>query len=137
MRENIGRLLLQKFQLIENRLLKELNSSEFAPISKAESMIFASLRGNESSLSDIAKALGISRQAVHKTVSELVKRDLLILHLSEKNKSAKLVTLSAKGEHCVQFALMSFKRIEKDICNEIGQEQMEMLINILSKNWHI
>jgi len=135
MKYNIGQLLFQKFQLLDECLLNKLAESEFGEITKSQSMIFACLVGRDMTISDIAKKLGISRQAAQKTISELVIKDLLSLKPSQENKSAKLVVLTPKGRRCVKLAQKTYAQIEDDISEAIGSEELKQFRLVLESDW--
>ena len=137
MTDNIGQLLFQKFQLLDDCLLNELSKSEFGKISKSQSMVFACLGGGDVTISEIAKRLGISRQAAQKTVSELVIKKLLTLKLSQKNKSAKIVKLTPTGSKCVKLAQDTYAQIERNISQTIGSERLREFRTVLESDWKL
>jgi DNA-binding MarR family transcriptional regulator len=137
MKHNIGQLLFQKFQLLDDYLLNTLAQSEFGEISKSQSMIFACLGGGDMTISDVAKKLGISRQAAQKTISELVNRELLILRPSQENKSAKIVVLTPEGLRCVKLAQSTFSQIESRICEAVGSEKLKKFRLVLESDWKL
>lgn len=140
MKINLGRLLLQRFQWLDAQLLSVLSQSEFGEITRAQSMVFAALDTNEhtvSTISDIGRQLGISRQAAQKTISELVSKDLLILEDSLKNKSAKEVKLTEKGRNCVHLAKDTFQLLEDKLCQQVGKKKMAQLREALECEWKL
>ena len=137
MKNNIAQLLFQKFQLLDACLLEKLEKSKFGPISKAQSMIFATLGQDDMTISDIAKKLGISRQAAQRTISELTNKKLLTLKSSTKNKSAKIVVLTPTGSECVRLAQKTYQELERNISQVIGPPKLSELRAALESDWKL
>src|SRR5580698_2621818 len=76
---NLKALLQEKLWLLERRLQHKRQSTRYKTFTEAESRILATLRGEQLTISDVARKLDISRQAVHKNVSSLVKEKILSL----------------------------------------------------------
>jgi len=132
---NLGQLLLQKFLYFDKTLLARINNSKFAPITRSQSMIFASIDDGNFTTSKIALHLGITRQAVHKTVIELEKRGFLSLVVNPNRKSSKNIILSDFGQQCMTFAQKNFDEMETNLSNKIGKKDYELLCKILHSDW--
>jgi DNA-binding MarR family transcriptional regulator len=84
---------------------------------------------------DIAKHMGISKQAVNRTIQELVDLGLLELIPDEKDKRAKLLTLSEKGAVITQDATQSLNKLEQSLSKKLGgnkADQLKCLLRNLS-----
>jgi DNA-binding MarR family transcriptional regulator len=132
---NLGQLLLEKFLYFDKTLLIRMNSSKFAPITRSQSMIFASIDEGNFTTSAIALHLGISRQAVHKTVIELENREFLSLVINPERRSSKNIILSNFGQECMAFAEESFKEMQMNLSEKIGNKNYQILREILHSDW--
>lgn len=132
---NLGQLLLQKFQYFDQTLLDHMNNSKFTPITRSQSMIFASIDAGNITTSNIARHLGISRQAVHKTLGELESRGFLLLIIDSHRRSSKNIKLTDFGQECIDFAQIKFKEMEVDLSKKIGNANYQQLKEILSLEW--
>ena len=80
------RLAMELVEWMELEMI-ELNKSAKYQGSIAEIKLFNTLRGEEKSISELARIMNISRQAVHKTVHKL--EDLSANYLAEGDKYYK------------------------------------------------
>ncbi len=79
--------------------------------------------------------MGVSRQAMHKTVGDLEGLGLLDLVIDPTNRSAKLVKLTDKGQANVEAALDAFIDIEVELASRIGPSSVQALRLALSSSW--
>ena len=93
---NLLRLLLETSEWMESEMLKLNQNSEYRG-TIAEIKLFNVLRGQEKSISELARILKISRQAVHKTIHKLKDKVYLELKTSKDNKKDKKVIIVVKN----------------------------------------
>jgi len=79
------RLTMELVEWMEGEMI-ELNKTSQYRGSIAEIRLFNALRGEEKSISEVAKIMNISRQAVHQTVHKLVNLGYLELISQDGNK---------------------------------------------------
>ena len=132
---NINRLLHDKAEWIADRLRKAAPEAARDHFSAAEGKIFSTLRGRELTVSEIARLRGISRQAVHRTVSGLVERGYLELKLAEGSQRDKVVVITQAGQKLRTDIGNQLETIEAEIAEAIGKERLETLREILLQNW--
>jgi len=82
---NLKNLLQEKLWLLEQRLQNKRAATRFHHLTEAQTRIFATLRGEQLTISEVARRLAISRQAVHKLVTQLVNEHLLALEPIQGN----------------------------------------------------
>jgi len=134
LRNSLKALLRDSLDWIEYEQSLLLQDSPFASASNAEVKLFAALRGEKRSISELSRYLGVSRQAVHHTVHKLVTKEVVTLQHSENNKRDKLVVISAKGREVQKMTAQHFKEIEAKMAKNIGREKLELLRQILLEN---
>lgn len=132
---NLKGLLQEKIWLLENRLQKKRLASTYKVLTDAQARILATLRGEELTISDIARKLGVSRQAVHKIISNLVKRNLLKLQPIEGNSRDKRIVFTAAGEAMKHEAANVLRELEKEVEIAIGTRNFRLLKTLLQKEW--
>ncbi|MBU4317632.1 MAG: winged helix DNA-binding protein [Proteobacteria bacterium] len=128
-------LLYYRFNLFERRLLKKIKQTEYHFLTIPQLRIFGLMRGNVITISSLAKWLDISRQAVQKTVSSLVKHGMLKLVESPSNRSAKEIEMTEKGKKLWSEIKGIRLKMESDLSNKIGPERLALLQEILRENW--
>ena len=90
------------------------------------------LKGEKRSISSLSRKLGISRQATHKTVHQLV--DLGLLKLEKlKNSRDKIVLYTDEGKRARLVGAKKLIKIEK-IIQDLGKEDYLNLKRILLKH---
>lgn len=131
----LGQLLLVAFRWFDEQLLVMLAKEGWPHLSPSQSLVFAYLDVEGTRLSELARRIGVSRQAVHRTVKELVALDLIELTIDPDNKSAKLVKPTKLGQKNIQAALSTFQRLEQTLGDHIGHADVAKLRAVLEKDW--
>jgi len=127
---NLLRLLLETSEWMESEMLKLNQNSEYRG-TIAEIKVFNALRGQEKSISELARILGISRQAVHKTIHKLKDKGYLELKTSKDNKKDKKVIITDSGQTIRQEGAEYLIEIEKKVSWNIGERNLIYLKEIL------
>lgn len=131
LRNSLKALLRDTLDWIEAEQNILLQDSPFASASSAEVKLFAALRGQSRSISELSRYLGVSRQAVHHTVHKLVAKSVVTLEHSETNQRDKLVVISDEGRKVQAMTAKHFQTIEKKMARNIGKANTETLRKIL------
>lgn len=132
---NINRLMQDRSEWIGARLKERMAADETSDFSPSEAKIFGTLRGRRLTISEIARLRGVSRQAIHRTVSGLVDRGYLRLEQAEDNRRDKVVVVTARGQRQREKAGETLRRIEEEIAEVIGRKRLETLRQILMEDW--
>jgi DNA-binding MarR family transcriptional regulator len=132
---NLGQLLLQGFRWFDDGLIAGLRSLGWPELTRAHSMIFANLDVEGVRIAELARRVGVSRQAVHQSVHELVGMGLLDLRADVRNRSAKLVVPTAAGRRSIAVALELFAGLERELADRIGASPVAQLRRALDRDW--
>jgi DNA-binding MarR family transcriptional regulator len=84
-------------------------------------------------ISDLARIIGISRQAVQKSVQRLVALNVLGLQDMPGNKRDKLVVFTDRGKLASKNAVDMIGRLEEEVESVIGSDDMDRLRDILTR----
>lgn len=120
---------------MEKRVLERAHASGYGFFTPAMNRLFAHLRGRPVGLSEIARELGISRQAVHQLANEAAKIGLIEFVSSEKDGRVKLLRFTQKGWAMSDSAARAFEQIEENLARHIGEKDLRELKRILGKTW--
>ena len=131
----IRSLLMQRSNWMEEQLLHDAEQSGYGDVTPAMSRMFARLPGRPVGLSDLARDLAISRQAVHQLALEAARLGLVEFVASEVDGRVKLLRFTQKGWAMVDAATSKLDEIEADLARQIGAENLEMLRSLLSRPW--
>ena len=132
--QNLKTLLFKRFEWYEQRLLASLEAQGDVSLTMAQSRALAVLKGQSSSISELARSLNISRQAAHKTVSRLVELDWIKLEDGDKGNE-KVINFTEHGQQMRATIKEHMIKIEKDIAANIGQQEYNSLVRILTTDW--
>jgi len=85
--------------------------------------------------SAIARKMGISRQAAHTTISQMVKLDMLKLIDDPADGRAKIVVVTEKGRAMREHADEAARRLTQELRNRIGSDAVDNLFNAFAREW--
>lgn len=135
MTSNLKGLLQEKMWLLDNRFRQKRMKTPYHFLTDAEMRILAVLRGEALTISEVARRLAVSRQAVHKVVSSLVGRKLLSLQKIEGNARDKRIVFTQAGEVMKKEAANVLKELEQEVEVAIGPRHFQLLKSLLKKEW--
>jgi len=135
MPDNLKQLLLARSEWFAREIMKGVKRSEYAFISPAQSRLLAHMGGRPTSMAELARRLAISRQAVHKTVAELVRRGILDVRDDPDKGNAKLVVYTDKGRQVNRAGAQIIERLEERVAERIGRERLAELRGLLAADW--
>jgi len=131
----MGRLLLDAFNWFDASLLASLKEQGWPDLSRSLSMVMAYLDSDGIRISELARRLGVSRQAAQKSVKELERLKLVKTEVDPTNSSAKTVVLTDQGKANVTAALDAFSEIEMQLSRRIGSADLASMRKTLEKDW--
>lgn len=131
----LGRLLLDAFSWFDEGLLASLAAGGWPRLTPAQSLVMAHLDAEGTRSAEVARRVGVSRQAIHRTVAELAELGLVSLEEDPANASARLVVLTDLGRATVTAALATFQAIESALAQRLGERDIASLRRILSRDW--
>ena len=128
-------LLAQRYAWMENRLHAGAEQRGYGYITPAMSRMFGQMGKEPVSLSELARRLIVSRQAVHQLANEALKHGLVELIESPTNRRVRLLRFTPQGEAMYASGSRDLREIERQLAERIGDEDMAHLLRILSKDW--
>ena len=128
---NIMRLAMELVEWMEFEMIK-LNKSSKYKGSTSEIKLFNALRGEEKSISELARIMNISRQAVHKTAHRLEDLGFLELVSRDSNKKDRVIRITSLGQEIRKQGAEHLMQIEEKLSWDIGERNLEFIKIILS-----
>ena len=133
---NLKQLLLDRSDWFAREILESISlSAEYAFITPAQSRVLALMGGKPASMAELARRLAISRQAVHKTVAELVRRGILEVRDDPDRGNSKLVLYTETGRELNRAGARMIERVEQRIAERIGPQGLAELKRLLGTDW--
>jgi DNA-binding MarR family transcriptional regulator len=130
---NLKQLLIAKNDWFAEQIMEGVRGSEYGYITPAQSRLLAHMGGRPINMAELSRKLGISRQAVHKTVAELGRKGILELKLDPERGNSKLVVYTTKGKQVDRFGVQIITKIESQIAQRIGPQALAELKASLAK----
>ncbi len=131
----LRRLLLSRTDWMEQRLIANAERNGYGDVTAAMSRLCAHLAGRPMGLSELARRLAVSRQAVHKLASEAASLGYVEFIDSEKDGRIKLLRFTQKGWDMAESAERELLAIETELAQQIGADRLELLREILALPW--
>jgi len=131
----LARLLLDRFRWFDEALRAAQAERLGLEITSAQSMLFADVSLEGSRQADLARGLGVTRQAVNEVVQGLVRQGLVELIPDPSDGRAKLVRPTTAGRRSIEVALDVFAELEARLECQIGTEQVGDLREALAADW--
>lgn len=135
MAENLKQLLLQRSDWFADEIMRGIQRSPWPDITAAQSRLLATMGGKPMSMAELGRRLAISRQAVHKTVNELVRKGILELRDDPDRGNAKRVVYTEKGRQINRAGAQIIERVERDLAARIGTPALKQLKALLAGPW--
>ncbi|SEJ87651.1 transcriptional regulator, MarR family [Sphingomonas sp. OV641] len=127
--------LFQRFCWLDERLQAQLHDHGWPDVSRAQSMVMINIVSGITRPSDIARRLGISRQAIHATVAQMIDKGMVTLVPDPDDARHKQLTLTAFGERMRADAQGIMGGLTDQIAGTIGEARFEALLETLASDW--
>jgi len=127
--------LLQGFYWFDEGLQNYLRARGWPSVTRPQSMVMANVVVGVRRPSDIARRLGVSRQAIHATISQMVELGILALVDDPTNGRVKLVALTPQGENMRQDAQRAMLIMGDELGLRIGKAHLAKAARLLNSDW--
>lgn len=128
-------LLRTRLEWIEEYLMQNAEKNGYGYISPSMARLYSYLGSAAVPMSELARRLKISRQAVHQLVTEGVKSNFLELINCPNDKRIKLVQFSDEGQKMAAVAISEINNAEQELKRKIGAKNVAELRRILELEW--
>lgn len=98
-------------------------------------MVMVAVVGGAVRPAEIARNLGISRQAAHVTIQQLVDEGMLVLLPDPGDRRSKIVARSDKGYAMGNDATEAMQLLEVELVQRIGRHHVDNLVAAFSADW--
>jgi DNA-binding MarR family transcriptional regulator len=133
--QTLRQLLLRRSGWFEDRILRSAPRFGYGFVTPAMHRLFVHMPRKPVSISELARRLAVSRQAVHQTVAEACRRGILELVEDPDDARVRKVRFTDKGLTMLRSASQSVKSIETELERRLGARDFAALRRILSRDW--
>lgn len=114
-------------------LITQLTERGFGDLTPTHVSFLSSLDCADNYASQIARKLNLSRQAVHKTVTELSRLGFVESVPNRVKRNSKVIQITAQGEALIAAARLLYAELDKNLTENCSHEEIESLIDLLGK----
>ena len=127
--------LLHRFYWCDEGLQNSMRAASLPTLSRTKSMIMVNISGGITRPSDLARNIGISRQAIQQTLVEMERDSLVKLVPDPSDGRAKIVRFSRRGSHIGKAAFSAMNAIEAELAERLGDSVVSQLRKALFSEW--
>jgi DNA-binding MarR family transcriptional regulator len=127
--------LLQGFFWFDESLQNYLRQKGWPAVTRPQSMVMVSIVRGVTRPSDIARDLGVTRQAVHATINGMIDIGLVELIDDPDDRRSKIVAISGQGSKMREHAREATTLISQELARRIGVPKLEALRAAMAADW--
>ena len=127
--------LFQRFCWLDEGLQARLHERGWPDVSRPQSMVMTNIVSGIVRPSDIARNLGVSRQAIHSTINQMVKLGIVRLDVDPDDRRHMIVSLTDLGARMRKDAQRSMDALTAQIADRLGQDKFDALLAALEADW--
>lgn len=128
-------LILRRFAWMEERVLKKAQAHGYSGVTPAMSRLFGHMGGQPTGLSELARRMDVSRQAVHRLANEAAKLGLVEFVVSPDDARVVRLQFSQAGWDMSATAAKDFEDIEQQLKARLGARNLGELKRLLALPW--
>lgn len=134
---NLGRLCLNAFRWMDTLFEARMQLRGWNHIPRSNSLVLPHLHTEGVRPSDIAKASGVTRQAIHQVLRDLLRLKFIEMRTDPTDRRSKLVVITPRGIEFDAAVRDVSKEIEKELAERIGNQAVNALRTSLEAEWGI
>lgn len=127
--------LLRASDWFDDALRQRLRQGLGVQITRSQAHVFAALDPAGSSIAELARSVGVTRQSMHRTVGELVALGLLDSAPDPADRRSSTVRLTRVGAALVRRAGTELGEVETELARRVGAERLGALREVLALDW--
>lgn len=127
--------LFQRFCWLDEGLQARLHDQGWPDVNRPQSMVMTNIVSGIVRPSDIARNLGVSRQAIHSTINQMVGLGVVQLEVDPDDRRHMIVSLTETGARMRQDAQRAMDELTAQIAAKLGQDKFDTLFAALEADW--
>lgn len=133
--EVLMRGLLRAYYWMDESLQNGLVQAGFQPRTRTQTMILINISNGVTRAAELARVLGVSRQAIQQQINELERDELVTQIPDPEDRRANRIVFSEKGSQLIAAALGSLREAEQTLAMRLGYDTVRYLRNALTSDW--
>jgi DNA-binding MarR family transcriptional regulator len=132
--QSTGQLLLKCARLLDETAVARVNRAGVKPaLRPAHTRLLPHIDKEGTRLTELARRVGITKQAVGQLVDELSTLGALDVVPDPTDGRARLVRFTARGVAAIQQGLGVLAQLEQELAREVGAKRLRQLNELLSE----
>lgn len=132
---NLPQLLIEAKRWFDEALQAGMLAAGEQPVTAAQGAVFATLDDEGTSISELARRVGVTRQTAHQAVHGLIGMGLLEQVPDPSSARSRLIRTTAEGARVHRRALATLAALEDHLAQRIGEEAVTALRDALTAPW--
>lgn len=134
-RRHLPQLLGDARRWFEEGLLTAMEAAGATPVSPTQTQLFAVLDEEGTTVSELARRMGVTRQTAHQAVHGLVAAGLLEQAPAPASARRRLIRRTPEGQRAHRQAGAILDRLEDELAERIGRDTVNALRAALEAPW--
>ncbi|MDG9719033.1 MarR family winged helix-turn-helix transcriptional regulator [Streptomyces sp. DH24] len=130
--QNLPLLLAGAKRWFDDALIASMRAAGEQPLTSAQGQVFASLDADGTTVSEIARRIGVTRQTAHQAVHGLLALGLLEQVPDPSSARSRLIRVTAEGARVHRRAQATLTVLEGVLAERIGKESAAALREALT-----
>lgn len=131
----ISLALLKDFYWIELGIRSYLSACNNPDFSRSEGMVIANILLGHKRPSDIARQLGISRQAIHVTIQQMREKGILDLVADPHDGRINQVVMTDLGKKMNDDGVVAMGILWEELAQRLGRERLSKAAEVFEADW--
>ncbi|MEM8561014.1 MAG: MarR family transcriptional regulator [Pseudomonadota bacterium] len=123
----LPRVLREFSKHFDRRVTERLRAKGHTAISQSHQIVFSNLGLGATRVTELADQAQVTQQAMGKTLRELENLGYLERAIDQRDRRAKAITLTAKGQALVQDAIDCIEDTRQEYASKIGSNELQEL----------
>jgi DNA-binding MarR family transcriptional regulator len=131
----VPQLFAEARRWFEDALFAGMEAAGEQPVTSAQASVFALLDAEGTTVSELSRRLGVTRQTAHQTVHGLIAMGLLEQLPDPGSARRILIRMTAEGRRVHERAQATIAVIESVLAERIGHPALDALRQALTADW--
>ncbi|MEH7073442.1 MarR family transcriptional regulator [Neobacillus drentensis] len=131
---NLVDLLSERHLQLRRKVNTQWHERGMGNINQTESHMLSIIEKESVTIAESARKMNFTRQAAHKCAQGLIEKGFI--DFIRNNQRDKSLILTEKGKNYCSDTLLIKHRIEKEIAEKIGQDNLILIKNLLQTDWY-
>lgn len=127
--------LFEHFAWLDEQLQQGIRARGWPDISRSQSMVLLNVAAGTVRPADIARKLGVSRQAVHTTIRQLHGKGIACLETDPVDQRHSRLILTERGQQMRRDAQTIIQGLVQDVNRRIGSDIFAGMMTGLRADW--